>query len=124
MTRDAIARTVRRKTNPTHWSKISEGHFTSEDGGPRLQRSVLRVRSCQGDAEHPTQKPVGIVAPLIEYSSPRRGLVLDPFMGSGTTLRTAKDLGRRAVGIELDERYSEIAARRMSQSVLALEVRG
>jgi site-specific DNA-methyltransferase (adenine-specific) len=123
VTHDAVARVVRSKTRPTHTGHIDATPYVSVDGGPRLMRSVLRVPSCHGYAEHPTQKPLGIVQPLIEYGCPPGGLVLDPFMGSGTTLVAAKQLGRRAIGIEIEERYCEIAAQRLSQGVLPLEVR-
>ena len=69
-------------------------------------------------AEHPTEKPGEPLRILIGALSSPGALVLDPFMGSGTTLRAAKDLGRKAIGVELSERYCEIAAKRMAQEVL------
>lgn len=90
--------------------------------GKKLTRSVIAVRSCHGYAQHPTQKPVGIIEPLVGYSCPPGGLILDPFMGSGTTLVVAAQSGRRAIGCEIEERYCEIAAKRLQQSVLPLEV--
>ncbi len=68
--------------------------------------------------DHPCPKPLAFARWLVEKVSMPGELVLDPFMGSGTTLRAAKDCGRRAVGIEIEERYCEIAAKRMSQSVM------
>lgn len=67
---------------------------------------------------HPCPKPIGAWRWLIEKVSQPTELIIDPFMGSGTTLRAAKDCGRRAVGIEIDERWCEIAAKRMAQGVL------
>lgn len=117
-TADAVKKTARRKYRPTHMGQIERGAFLSLDGGPRLMRSVIRIRSCHGYAEHPTQKPVGIIGPLIEYSCPPEGLIVDPFMGAGSVLRAAKDLGRRAIGIEKSRHYCKVAVRRLAQGVL------
>ena len=66
----------------------------------------------------PFEKPVALLAGLVERHSRPGDLILDPFAGSGSTLVAAKALGRRAVGVELEERYAEIAARRLSQDAL------
>lgn len=66
--------------------------------------------------DHPAPFPVALPRTAIETTSAR--MILDPFMGSGTTLRAAKDLGRKAIGIEIEERYCEVAANRMAQLVL------
>lgn len=68
--------------------------------------------------EHPAPFPLKLARLAVNTTDAE--IVLDPFMGSGTTLRAAKDCGRRAIGIEMDERYCEIAAKRMGQEVLAL----
>ena len=71
---------------------------------------------------HPAQKPLAMMSQIIDVSSRDGDTVLDPFMGSGTTLRAAKDMGRQAIGIEQEERYCEIAAKRLAQEVLPLEL--
>lgn len=67
---------------------------------------------------HTTQKPLELMKELVALFTDPGELILDPFMGSGTTLRAAKDCGRKAIGIELEEKYCEVAAKRMRQEVL------
>ena len=77
-------------------------------------------KDAAGSYRHPTQKPVGIMETFVSRFTKDHNIVLDPFIGSGTTLVAAKNLGRKAIGIEIEERYCEIAAQRCSQEVLAL----
>jgi site-specific DNA-methyltransferase (adenine-specific) len=72
--------------------------------------------------DHPCPKPLKWMRWAVARASREGETILDPFMGSGTTLRAAKDLGRKAIGIEIEERYCEIAAKRLQQSVMALEI--
>lgn len=67
---------------------------------------------------HPTEKPLALMTRLVSLFTDPGETILDPFMVSGTTLRAAKDLGRKAIGIELEEKYCEVAARRMAQECL------
>jgi site-specific DNA-methyltransferase (adenine-specific) len=76
---------------------------------------MLRA-SEKGEAYHPTQKPVGLMAWCLSMCPP--GTVLDPYMGSGSTLVAAKALGRKSIGIEIEEAYCEIAVKRLAQETL------
>lgn len=101
-TMDATARAVRRKKRPTHTGNIEAGHYISHDGGPRMRRSVLKIRNEHGRAIHPTQKPVELVELLVRYSCPPGGTVVDPFAGSCTTAIAARNAGRASVMVEID----------------------
>lgn len=116
----ATKRSVHRKARPTHTGAVGDHRYESERGGPKLERSVIFVRSCHGRAIHPTEKPLGIIEPLIRYSTDRGDVVLDPFAGSGAILDCARQNGRRAIGIEADERYCAAIADRLAHGVLPL----
>lgn len=85
----------------------------------RIVSSSRRALVAEGKV-HPTQKPEAVIRWALMQAPPDVRTVLDPFMGSGTTLVAAKRLGRSAVGIEIDERYCEIAAKRLWQGTLDL----
>ncbi len=132
----AAARAAELKYDLHFWHKTNAPPFTSNTwksdveyialmwrGTKRMARapqhefSKLWQSGIETSKLHPTQKPVGLMAKYIRLLQAQT--VLDPFMGSGTTLRAAKDSGREAVGIEIEERYCEIAAKRMAQEVFS-----
>jgi site-specific DNA-methyltransferase (adenine-specific) len=117
-TPDAIKNQMRRKARPTHTGDIGAASYLSEDGGPRLMRSVIYMRSMHGRAIHPTQKPGGVLEPMITYACPPGGLIVDPFAGSASSLVIARMTGRRAIGIELHEPQAEKAAKWLCQGNL------
>ena len=81
--------------------------------------NVIRINGIKPTSiDHPTPKPIELPKLFLEWHSRKGELIIDPFMGGGSTLRAAKDMGRRAIGIEVDERWCELSAKRMAQEVL------
>jgi site-specific DNA-methyltransferase (adenine-specific) len=112
-TSDATARTVRKKGRPAQWiGATGETLYVSQDGGPRIMRSVLQVRSCHGRALHPTEKPIALLEILIRTSCPVGGVVGDFFAGSGAVAEAASVTGRLYVGAEIDPEMAAKAANR------------
>lgn len=103
------------KPNTEEVYVLGEG-FTGHRGSSVLKFNAILGQGGMDTRDHPVQKPLGLLRALIDKCPP--GVIADPFMGSGTTLRAAKDLGRRAIGVEVEERYCEVAAHRAAQEVL------
>lgn len=123
------------KTNPApnprpmYVSAVEYIIWLQKDGAPAVWNgtgytpNVLNYGACSGleRTAHPTQKPEALIGELIARHTNHDQKILDPFMGSGTTLVAAKRLGRKAIGIEINERYCEIAAKRLAQGALPME---
>jgi site-specific DNA-methyltransferase (adenine-specific) len=113
------------------WDKINcndkwtsgqaEMAWSNLDRPIRVWRSHSPPPAVLAAKSHPTQKPVELMSWCLKFTDGQT--ILDPFMGSGTTLRAAKDLGRKAIGIEIEEKYCEIAAKRMAQEVLSFSAK-
>jgi DNA modification methylase len=114
------------------WDKLNDGSnfadvelaWTSFDGASRRIKYMWNgmLKQLPEQRDHPTQKPLTVMRWCIEQADIKQKkehqTILDPFMGSGTTLVAAKNLGRKAIGIELEEKYCEIAVKRLRQQTL------
>lgn len=113
------------------WDKLNSGNFADcELAWTNIETSVrkfefmwngmIRAGEARGVKRvHPTQKPIELMRWCLSFA-PDAKTILDPFMGSGTTLRACKDLGKQCIGIEREEKYCETASNRLAQEVLPL----
>ena len=104
------------KGKPKDWSKTDEGNFRLTHPSNLWTDLTVPFWSMSENTEHPTQKPEKLLAKLILASSREGDVVLDPFLGSGSTSVAAKKLGRRYVGIEIDPKFACIAEKRLARA--------
>jgi DNA modification methylase len=110
---------ITREAQKLYGQKSNLGEFTQKNNGTRNPKTVLEYPIIQSGEEytgHPTQKPVKLIRYLLTASSRENELVLDPFMGSGTTGVACMNLNRNFIGIEIDEGYFKIAEKRINEA--------
>ena len=109
---------------PKDWQETPEGRFRDTCPSNFWDDVTVPYWSMPENTEHPTQKPEKLIAKLILASSREGDLVLDPFLGSGTTAVTAKKLGRHFTGIEQNERYAAWAQARLERAETDRAIQG
>lgn len=110
---------------PIIWATNGPAKYYGPKGG-HAGRDLLignspRHEGYGGKNGHPAPKPISVVRTVVSWVTAENQTVIDPFMGSGTVIQAAKDLGRKAIGIEIEPKYCELAVKRLRQEVLALE---
>lgn len=110
--------------NPKDWEETEEGNFRITFPSNFWDDISIPFWSMPENTDHPTQKPEKLIAKLVLASSRPGDIVLDPFVGSGTTCVVAKKLGRHYLGIEIDEEYCLWAAKRLTRADKDLEIQG
>lgn len=111
---------LNRGHNDSEWFGQRKGGTWSDDGSRAPVSVIDSPNMWKRNPLHPTEKPLRVLVPLVEFAVPPDGMVLDPFAGSGSTGEAARQCGRRAVLIERSERYCEVIATRMSQQFIDL----
>ncbi len=112
------------KGDPKDWTKQADQNYRLTHPSNLWTNLTVPFWSMPENTEHPTQKPEKLVAKIILASSKPKDVVFDPFLGSGTTSVVAKKLGRKYVGIELDEKYCLLAEKRLAQAAQNPQIQG
>lgn len=116
MKRKVIAPYKDENGNPKDWEKTENGNYRITHPSNVWTDITIPFWSMPENTDHPTQKPEKLVAKIILASSQPNDIVFDPFLGSGTTSVVAKKLGRRYIGIEIDELYCCLAEKRLEMA--------
>jgi len=109
---------------PKDWEETENGNFRLTHPSNFWDDISIPYWSMPENTDHPTQKPEKLIAKLILASCPKNGIVLDPFLGSGTTSVVAKKLGRKFIGIELNEEYCLWAEKRLAEAEIDKTIQG
>lgn len=122
--RQVIAPYTHADGRPKDWQETENGRFRLTHPANIWTDLTVPFWSMPENTDHPTQKPEKLLAKIILASSNAQDIVLDPFLGSGTTAVVARKLGRRFIGVEIDETYACLAEKRLEMAVANPTIQG